>query len=381
LLFYYIAVGFFIVYFATTFGYTPARANSLANWYWISNAIALVATGLLSDRLKVRKPFMIVGALISATGVAIFAARATQPTTSYYTFALLLIVIAAGSGLAYCGWMAAFTETVEKRNCAATATGLAVWGWTIRMVVTLSLIGLTLAVSAANVLVDNGPTAQAIVAKYPAQVATLQLVDPTTLAALNANANDVAAQAKAASELSKVPLASVQQLIVLKSRSAPEVATLQAIDPATLALLHANSHNVKADLKAIGEIAAKFHISAGAATKRLLAASTLGTANLDLLFRYGNTVNAAAARLQSAASTVPKADLAYLQKYGTSVKQAQQKSPHQWQRWWWICFVGQLVFLPFVFLLAGRWSPRAAREDAEAHEADAQRERRELASV
>jgi hypothetical protein len=33
------------------------------------------------------------------------------------------------------------------------------------MVVTLSLIGLTLAVSAANVLVDNGPTAQAIVAK------------------------------------------------------------------------------------------------------------------------------------------------------------------------------------------------------------------------
>jgi hypothetical protein len=173
----------------------------------------------------------------------------------------------------------------------------------------------------------------------------------------------------------------VQQLIVLKSRSAPEVATLQAIDPATLALLHANSHNVKADLKAIGEIAAKFHISAGAATKRLLAASTLGTANLDLLFRYGNTVNAAAARLQSAASTVPKADLAYLQKYGTSVKQAQQKSPHQWQRWWWICFVGQLVFLPFVFLLAGRWSPRAAREDAEAHEADAQRERRELASV
>jgi len=381
LLFYYIAVGFFIVYFATTFGYTPARANSLANWYWISNAIALVATGLLSDCLKVRKPFMIVGALISATGVAIFAARATQPTTSYYTFALLLIVIAAGSGLAYCGWMAAFTETVEKRNCAATATGLAVWGWTIRMVVTLSLIGLTLAVSAANVLVDNGPTAQAIVAKYPAQVATLQLVDPTTLAALNANANDVAAQAKAASELSKVPLASVQQLIVLKSRSAPEVATLQAIDPATLALLHANSHNVKADLKAIGEIAAKFHISAGAATKRLLAASTLGTANLDLLFRYGNTVNAAAARLQSAASTVPKADLAYLQKYGTSVKQAQQKSPHQWQRWWWICFVGQLVFLPFVFLLAGRWSPRAAREDAEAHEADAQRERRELASV
>jgi MFS family permease len=381
LLFYYIAVGFFVVYFATTFGYTPARANSLANWYWISNAIALVATGLLSDRLRVRKPFMIVGALVSATGVALFAAKATQPTTSYYTFALLLVLVSAGSGLAYCGWMAAFTETVEKRNCAATATGLAVWGWTIRMVVTLSLVGLTFAVSAANVLVDNGPTVQTIVAKYPAQVATLQLIDPTTLAALNANPNDVAAQATAVSELSKVPLAAVHQLIALKSTKASQVATLQAIDPATLALLHANAHNLKADLKAITEIEAKFHISSGVATTRLVAASGLGTANLDLLFRYGTTVNVAAARLEAAASTVPKADLAYLQKYGTSVKQAQQHSPHQWQRWWWICFVGQLVFLPFVFLLAGRWSPRRAREDAEAHEQDTQRELEALARV
>jgi MFS family permease len=381
LLFYYIAVGFFIVYFATTFGYSPARANSLANWYWISNAIALVATGLLSDRLRVRKPFMIVGAIVSATGVALFATRATQPTTSYYTFALLLVLIAAGSGLAYCGWMAAFTETVENRNCAATATGLAVWGWTIRMVVTVSLIGLTFAVSAANVLVDNGPTVQAIVAKYPTEVATLQLVDPSTLAALNANANDVTAQATAVSELSGVGGGVVRHLIALKATSALEVATLQAIDPATLALLHANAHNVKADLKAIGEIEAKFGISSSAATKRLLAASALGTANLDLLFTYGTRVDAAAARLQAAASLVPKADLAFLQKYGTAVKQAQQKSPHQWQRWWWICFVGQLVFLPFVFLLTGRWNPGRAREDADAHEEAVQREMQELASV
>jgi len=381
LLFYYIAVGFFVVYYATTFGYSPAKANSLANWYWISNAIALVATGLLSDRLKVRKPFMIVGALLSATGVAIFAMKATDPATSYYTFALLLVLIAAGSGLAYCGWMAAFTETVEKRNCAATATGLAVWGWTIRMVVTVSLIGLTFAVSAANVLVDNGPTAQAIVAKYPTEVATLQLVDPTTLAALNANANDTAAQITALSELSKLPRATVSRVVLLKLKHAPEVATLQAIDPATLAALHANSHNTAADLKAIGDISAKFHISTAAATTRLLAVAALGTPALDVLFSYGNTVNAAATRLQAAASTVPKADLAYLQKYGPAVKQAQHNSPHQWQRWWWICFAGQLVFLPLVFLLTGRWNPKRAREDADAHEEDVQRQLRELASV
>jgi hypothetical protein len=28
-----------------------------------------------------------------------------------------------------------------------------------------------------------------------------------------------------------------------------------------------------------------------------------------------------------------------------------------------------LLFIPFVFVMRGRWSPRKAREDAEAHEA------------
>ena len=35
---------------------------------------------------------------------------------------------------------------------------------------------------------------------------------------------------------------------------------------------------------------------------------------------------------------------------------------------------------PFVFLLTGRWSPRKAREDAEAHEAEVQRQLAALAA-
>jgi len=61
---------------------------------------------------------------------------ATHPDTGYYTFAWLLVLSSAGGGMAYCAWMASFTETVERHNPAATATGLAVWGWTLRMVVT-----------------------------------------------------------------------------------------------------------------------------------------------------------------------------------------------------------------------------------------------------
>ncbi len=44
-----------------------------------------------------------------------------------------------------------------------------------------------------------------------------------------------------------------------------------------------------------------------------------------------------------------------------------EDSPRQWQTWWWICFAGQLVFIPFAFVLKGRWSPRKAREDEAEH--------------
>lgn len=110
-----------MVYFATNFGYTEQRGNSLANWYWITNALALLIAGIFSDKIRVRKPLMFLGTVIPMVGVAIFATLTTQQDTGYYTLGLVLVLIALGSGMSYCAWMAAFTETVEERNPAATA--------------------------------------------------------------------------------------------------------------------------------------------------------------------------------------------------------------------------------------------------------------------
>ena len=71
--------------------------------------------------------------------------------------------------------------------------------------------------------------------------------------------------------------------------------------------------------------------------------------------------------LQGAQAGIPPATLAKLTKAGND-------TPHQWQHWWWVCVAGQLVFLPFIFVMAGRWSPRKAREDERAHEEMVQRE-------
>ncbi len=160
LIIYYVAVGFFPVYFQTIFGFSQSKANALGNWNWTFNALALIVVGVISDMVRVRKPFMVVGAIGAIIFTSLFAMRATHPHTSYSTFVWLLIGISVSLGVAYAPWMASFTETVEKRNPALTATGLAVWGLVIRLVIAVSVFIVPHIVDTATTLVEKGATVQ-----------------------------------------------------------------------------------------------------------------------------------------------------------------------------------------------------------------------------
>ena len=292
LIVYYTAVGFFVIYFTSIFGFTEAQANGIGNWLWAFDALALIVIGLASDKLRVRKPFMVVGAIGAIVMTIIFLGKANAPHTGYYSFVWIVTLLAVFLGVTYAPWMASFTETVEKRNPALTATGLAVWGWIIRAVVAISVFVLPYVVSSATPLVQYGPTAQAIVKAYPEQIQTLQIVDPATLAALQANPNDA-----------------------------------------------------QAGLKAVGEVVNAEHVSATTAISRLL----------DL-------------------KKVPASDLAFLSAHSAQLAAAQKVTPTQWKHWWWVCVGGEIVFLPLIFLMVGRWSPAAAKRDAEEHERKVQSE-------
>lgn len=274
LLIYYAAVGSFTVYFATNFGYSLQRVAALLNWYWAADAISLIVVGIISDRLRVRKPFMVIGAAGSVAFLTAFALAATHPATGYYTFAVYCLGIGASTGLAFGPWMASFTETVEDRNPAATATGLAVFGWVNRVLVAVSVAVLPFVVTSVTPLVEHG-TEVAVAAKEAAPA--LKIIDghPTIFAELQAHPADTALQAQAAQQV--------------------------------------------------------------------------GIAGLTTVAKA-------------------KAPLAVLQRYGTSVAQASHNNASDWQIWWWVCLACQILFVPFIFGMAGRWSPRKAREDFEAHE-------------
>ena len=280
LLIYYAIVGFFNIYLETLFGFTAKQANAIGNWFWLLDAAMLVIVGFVSDRLRVRKPFMVVGAVGAAVSTVFFLQKATEPHTSYYSMVLVTSLVAIFLAVAYAPWMAAFTETVERRNPALTATGLAVWGWIIRIVVSLSALILPFVINSMTPLLTYGSTVSAIATKYPALVD----VDPVTLAGL-AGGN--------------------------------------------LSLLD----------KAEGELEAKLHVTSNQALTLLLQASK-----------------------------APASDVAYLKAHGVDVLNASHNAPKQWKDWWYVCLAGEILFLPFVALMVGRWSPRRAKQDADEHE-------------
>ena len=421
LIIYYVAVGFFPVYFQTIFGFSQSKANALGNWVWAFDAGALLVIGYLSDKVRVRKPFMVVGAVGAIIMTIIFATRATHPGTSYATFALLLSLLAIFLGVAYAPWMASFTETVEKRNPALTATGLAVWGLVIRIVIAVSVFIVPHVINTATTLVEKGNTVQALAAgqdpkltpaqqavlkavaadptiaaktqtlatQYKAQLttaATLQAKDPKVLAALQQNGQDQKAGIQAISDLSGVSVADVTTAATLFATHANAIAGAAVIDSNTIVTLLTNPSDTAALQTAVGEMVSKLGITQADAISRLTDLKTIPTADLLTLQKVGTAVQTAQAQLQ-ALGKVPPADLAFVSKYGPglqnpqvvadltylqknapSVITAAKKSPKQWQHYFWIAVGGEVVFIPLIFLLTGFWSPRKAREAEEEHE-------------
>jgi ACS family D-galactonate transporter-like MFS transporter len=416
LMIYSIAVGFFPVYFQTVFGFSQAKASSLGDWSWAFLAGSLLLAGFVSDKLRVRKPFMLAGAVSAILFTVLFALHATQPRTSYVTFVCLLVPLMVSLGLAYAPWMASFTETVERRNPALTATGLSVWGMIGKALLALVVLLLPHVVSAASTLVQHGPTVKALASgtapgldaaentavkaiaadpglvgevralatRYAPELATAAKLTPATRAALAANRASPAAQAAAVSQISGLPVTTVTRVITLGSRDAVQLATAQAIDPGTRAALFASPGDAAAQAKAVTEIAAAFRLTPAQAAARL---SGLPAGDLAFMAARAPQVRAAAAQL-TALGKVPAADKALLATYGPplrdpkvqaalqalqqqapAVKKAAAAAPAQWQHYFWIAVGGQVLFIPLIFVMAGLWDPRKARRQALDHEA------------
>jgi MFS family permease len=160
LLIFFTASGFFTIYFSTAFHqgsshFSLPQANGIDTWIWAADCIGLIVFGILSDLARVRKPFMMVGAAGGMVMMVVLIVATGHPRTPYFTLAWITSSLFLFTAMAYTTWMASFTETVEARNPALVATGLAVWGGILRLVVAISIFVLPFVVTSAGDVVNN----------------------------------------------------------------------------------------------------------------------------------------------------------------------------------------------------------------------------------
>jgi MFS family permease len=391
LLIYYTSVGFSVIYLTTVFGFSLKDANGLGNWNWGFNVIAVVLVGIISDRFRVRKPFMVVGGVLGAVMIVVYLMQAGHHP-GYYSVALILALLSLGLGIAYTPWMASYTETVEARNPALTATGLAIWGLIIRIVVFVAYLCLPLVVNSVTPLVNYGGTVEAyanqyktelaFVSAHPDIVATAQKIPPNVTAAAQKIPPDVIAIAKKDS----VQLANAQKF-------APELKVIQA-NPALFTKLSTYQDPSKIP----GPLLTQAIKAAGGGSKGVAVLTTISqnkaaingviavapdlqkvapfATDLQTIAPYSaqlNTIAPYAAQL-TAASKIPPNVSAYLTAHGADVQAAAAKTAGQWKTWYWICFGGVIFFLLSIPLLRGRWRTRDAKRDEAEHEAKVQEE-------
>ena len=418
LLIYYTAVAFSVIYLNTVFGFSVKDANGLGNWNWGFNALAVILIGFVADHFRVRKPFMVIGGVLAAVMTVIYLEQAGHHP-GYYTLAIMLALLAVGLGVAYTPWMASFTETVEAHNPALTATGLAIWGWIVRVTVFVSFLIIPVVVTSVTPLVDYGATVVAYSTQYsselafaqthPSVVAAAQKVPPSVVAtaqsvppAVLATAQKIPPSVLATAQTDATQLANAQKF-------APELAVIQAnpalfaklatyknpamIPPALTAQAVQAAGGGAKGLKILATIAANQAAIAGViAVGPALQTVAPYAADLTTIAPYSTqltTIAPYSAELTTMApysaqltalSKVPPSAIAYLQAHGAAVQKAAAQTSGQWKTWYWICFGGIIFFLLTIPLLRGRWKPADARRDEQEHEAMVQAELAKLGS-
>jgi ACS family D-galactonate transporter-like MFS transporter len=397
LLIYYSAVAFLVIYMTTVFGFSVKDANGLGNWEWGFNIVAVVLIGIVSDVFRVRKPFMVVGGVAAAVMTVVYLLQFGHHP-SYYTMAIILAALSFCLGVAYVPWMASFTETVEARNPALIATGLAIWGWIIRIVVFAAYLIIPLIITSVTPLVNYGSTVSAYATTYKSELAFATAHAQVVAAAQKIPPSVIATAQKIPPSVIATATADATQL-ANAAKFAPELAVIQA-NPALFAQLakYTNPATIPPSL------AAKAVAAAGGGAKGLAVLSTIDANSaaiagviavgpaLTTVAPYAadlTTIKPYAAELTlikpysaqlTALKKVPPSAFAYLKAHGAAVTKAAAGAPGQWRDWWWVCFGGMIFFLLTIPLMKGRWRPSDARRDEAEHEAMVQAELAKLST-
>jgi MFS family permease len=120
-----------------SFHYTPADAAAMCAYFWLGNMGALIVTGLISDRLQMRKPIAVLGAMLTA-GLLIWWIPTFGETLPRTTMTVVATILGCFLAVGSVPWAAQYSETLEDISPALQATGWAFYGLVARAWVAIS---------------------------------------------------------------------------------------------------------------------------------------------------------------------------------------------------------------------------------------------------
>jgi sugar phosphate permease len=121
---------FLPTYLSGTLAIPLAQANGIASFFGMAFIGGALIIGFCSDRLRVRKPFMLIGAFALMLILLFF--MGFTPATGLGVLTLSLICLSFSQAMGNVTWLAAFTETAEEINPALVGTALAIQGAILR---------------------------------------------------------------------------------------------------------------------------------------------------------------------------------------------------------------------------------------------------------
>jgi MFS family permease len=128
----YIAIqAFGPLMFTESFHYTPADAASMNAYFWLGNMGALIVIGVISDRLQLRKPIAVLGALLTSI-LLVWWIPSFGETLPRGTMTIVATLLGCCLAIASVPWAAQYSEALEDVSPALQATGWAFYALMVR---------------------------------------------------------------------------------------------------------------------------------------------------------------------------------------------------------------------------------------------------------
>jgi MFS family permease len=133
-----------------SFDVSTSRAAGIMTAFWLLDLAALVAVGRISDRLQLRKPFMVGGTLAAVLVAGYLAVLVDRPDVSTGRLLITGSLLGMSLATAFGPWMAGYSEDAEDVDPRLQGTAWGIFGFVSRAVAVVVLIAVPRVVAAGD---------------------------------------------------------------------------------------------------------------------------------------------------------------------------------------------------------------------------------------